>query len=76
MRTTKRRTLASEPPTSRPGYEQARAAAVRIDKLTIKHARVGAQMDRIEQKIVDNFAIINQVCPPGGRRRKTVERPL
>src|SRR5579862_3506823 len=75
LRATKRGNGASEPTTRWAGYEQAKAAAVRIDKLTIKHARVGAQMDRIEQKIIDNWAIINKVFPSGGKRRKTIERP-
>jgi hypothetical protein len=75
MRTTKRRNGASEPTTRRPGYEQAIAAAVRIDKLMIKHAIVGAQMDRIEQKIAHDFKILHKVFPSGGKRRKTIERP-
>jgi hypothetical protein len=75
MRTTKRSNRASEPTTSKPTFEQAKAAGARIDKLMIKHASVGAQMDRIEQKIADNWRIIDKTFSPGGKRQRTVQHP-
>ena len=65
----------SEPTTTRPSNEQAKAAGARIDKLRIKHASVGAQMARIEQKIIDNWKVIDKVFPPGGKRQRTVQHP-
>jgi hypothetical protein len=74
MRTIRNKRV-SEPTTSRPGYEQAKAAGARVDKLMIKHANVEAQVTRIEQKIVDNWAVIDRVFPPGGKRQRTVQHP-